>query len=132
MSIAAHYDTEADALYIRLSDEARERTVEIDETTYVDVDADGHPVGIELLYPSMGIELDAVAARFHLIEQLPQIVAAVARSGAPVSVPTVTVSSTHLASSSMTSVRIEGTVPGGESAAAVGTTNADRLICAGA
>jgi uncharacterized protein YuzE len=131
MPITVQYDREADALYIRLSNSARERTVEIDETTYVDADAAGHAVGIELLYPSMGVELEDMATRFHLREQLPEIAAAIARSGAPLPGPTVTVGSTHFASSSMTMISVEGTVAAGDTASvATGVAHADQVICA--
>jgi uncharacterized protein YuzE len=131
MPITVQYDREADALYIRLGDSARERTVEIDETTYVDVDAAGHVVGIELLYPSMGVELVDVATRFHLREQLPEIATAIAGSGAPIAAPTLTVGTTHFASSSMTMITVEGTVAAGDSAsAATGVAHADQVICA--
>jgi uncharacterized protein YuzE len=62
MPITAEYDREADALYIRLREGERLRAVEIDETTYIDVDADGHALGIEVLYPSMGLALTEVVS----------------------------------------------------------------------
>ena len=110
MNVTAEYDREADALYVRLGAGERARTVEVDDTTYVDVDVDGRPIGIELLYPSLGLRLDLVAQRFQLHQQLPVIAASIARAGAPgVSAPTVT-GGTRLASTTITTMVIEGTV----------------------
>jgi len=51
--VSAEYDPDADALYVRVADGDRARTVEINDVTYVDVDANGRPVGIEVLYPRL-------------------------------------------------------------------------------
>lgn len=45
------YDTEAQATYLRISKAAIVRTRTIDETVLVDLDAEGNPVGVELLTP---------------------------------------------------------------------------------
>jgi uncharacterized protein YuzE len=45
------YDREADALEISLSGEIVARTVEIDPGTFVDLDAQGHLVAIEVIRP---------------------------------------------------------------------------------
>ena len=46
----ATYDPEADALYVRLSDQPRKGpTLEVTDSYMVDLDADGEPVGVELL-----------------------------------------------------------------------------------
>ena len=58
----ATYDSEADALYIRLADRQRDRTVEFDDSHYVDLDVEGNAVGIEILYPRMGMRLEKLAA----------------------------------------------------------------------
>jgi uncharacterized protein YuzE len=84
MPITAEYDRESDALYVRLRTGERLRAVEIDETTYIDVDADGQALGIEVLYPSMGLHLTDAVSRVSLHQQLPQILSAVSASGAPV------------------------------------------------
>lgn len=47
------YDPEADALYITLSRQRTEATLEIKPSVYLDLDADGQPVGIEVLSPSI-------------------------------------------------------------------------------
>lgn len=43
------YDPEANAIYLRFSDEEIAETVELSDTVYVDIDADGNPVGFEVL-----------------------------------------------------------------------------------
>jgi uncharacterized protein YuzE len=129
MPITVQYDREADALYIRLTDADRARTVEIDDTTYVDVDAADRAVGIELLYPSLGVNLENVAARFHLQEHVHDIAAGIAESGAPVPA-TFTASSTHLASSWVTTFLVEGTVPAARDFASTGAARADQVISA--
>jgi uncharacterized protein YuzE len=48
-SPTVQYDVDAEAVYIRLSHEEVSETVEISESLYIDVDADGSPVGIEIL-----------------------------------------------------------------------------------
>src|SRR4051812_6826020 len=123
MPITAEYDREADALYVRLSDGARARAIEVSETTYVDIDTDGRPVGIELLYPSMGIVLDEVLDRFALHPQRPAIVGAITQSGAPVETPTYT-GGTHMVSTTVMMLAIEGTVAAAHGVALTGTTKA--------
>lgn len=44
------YDAEANALYIRFSDHAVVDTLELSRSTYLDVDADGVPIGFEILH----------------------------------------------------------------------------------
>jgi uncharacterized protein YuzE len=129
MPITAQYDSEADALYVRLGHGVRERTVEVDEALYVDVDGEGRAIGLEILYPAMGMDLGAAAARFQLHHHLPSIVAAIAAAGAPGAAPTVTVG-TQLASSTITTVVAEGTVPAGEAAPVSAGTQPDRVVCA--
>lgn len=109
MPITAQYDDEADALYVRLAAGERVRTITIDETTYVDVDAQEHTIGIELLYPSLGIDIVGLLRTLSLEQQLPQIIAAIAASHAPVSLPTFT-GGKSLVSYSMTRVAAEGAV----------------------
>lgn len=69
------YDEEADALYVLLAPEAEiaiSRTVELGERLHVDVDDQGHPVGVEILYPSQGpVDLDPIKDRFGLKVRLP-------------------------------------------------------------
>lgn len=69
------YDEEADALYIlvdRDPDVAIERTVALGDTLHVDVDREGRPVGVEILYPTEGgVDLEPVRERFGLEIRLP-------------------------------------------------------------
>jgi uncharacterized protein YuzE len=109
MPITAEYDREADALYVRLFDGDRGRAVEVDDSTYVDVDAANRAVGIEFLYPGMGLNLEGVVRRYALDAQSSEIIAAIGASGAPVSAPTVT-GGQHLVSSAIVRIAVEGTV----------------------
>jgi uncharacterized protein YuzE len=44
------YDPEVRALYIELSDNEIAETLELSESVYVDIDANGEPVGFEILH----------------------------------------------------------------------------------
>jgi hypothetical protein len=62
------YDSEADALYIRLTDERFARSAEFGLNVIVDLDAEGRPCGVEVIspgYPSAR-ELARAAARFRM------------------------------------------------------------------
>lgn len=69
------YDEEADALYVLLAPEpeaAIERTLELGERLHVDEDADGLPVGVEILYPSLGdVDLEPLRDRYGLDLKVP-------------------------------------------------------------
>lgn len=69
------YDEEADALYVLLAPEPEaevERTIELGERLHVDVDAEGYPVGVEILYPSLGdIDLEPLRDRYGLELRVP-------------------------------------------------------------
>jgi len=130
MPIAARYDREADALYVTLHEGVRMRTIEIDEATYVDVDRDGRALGIEFLYPAMGVNLEAAAVRFQLHQQLHAIAAVIAQSGAPGPVITMTGATGFLVATSITTVAIEGTIPASQAKPVEGVTHPDRFICA--
>ena len=43
------YDPDVDALYLQLRDEEVANTLEIEELVYLDVDKEGHAVGIEFV-----------------------------------------------------------------------------------
>ncbi len=43
------YDPQSDAAYIRTARKKISRTIEIDSTTFVDLDKDNHIVGMEIL-----------------------------------------------------------------------------------
>lgn len=69
------YDEEADALYVLLAPEteiAIDRTVELGERLHVDLDDQGRPVGIEILYPTMGpVDFEPIRERYGLEVKLP-------------------------------------------------------------
>jgi uncharacterized protein YuzE len=64
------YDEEADALYVVLAPELRRRPrgpQELGERLHVDEDANGLPVGVEILYPSLGdVDLEPLRDRSGL------------------------------------------------------------------
>lgn len=63
------YDDEADALYIRLVEEAdRARSIVVDDDRVVDLDESGRAVGIEVLGASEGVRLQDLIQRFSLDE----------------------------------------------------------------
>lgn len=43
------FDSEADALYIRINNGLVERTIELDEGVYADLDAQDRPLGLEFI-----------------------------------------------------------------------------------
>ncbi len=43
------FDSEADALYVRISEGRVERTIELDEGVYADLDAEDRPLGLEFI-----------------------------------------------------------------------------------
>jgi uncharacterized protein YuzE len=131
MTIDARYDSEADALYVTLREGDRVRAIEIDEVTYVDVDSEGQALGLEFLYPAMGISLDAAVKRFALHHHLHAIASAIARANSPAPVPTMTSATAGgLASTAITMVMIEGTIPATPYSPVECVTQPDRVICA--
>jgi uncharacterized protein YuzE len=112
MPITASYDPDADALYIRLSDGDRARTVELDDVVYLDVDTDGHAVGLELLYPSLGLDAHKIANATGFHSQMTEILAAIAAVGAPIQIPTTT-GGAHFASAVIHTRAVEGATPAG-------------------
>lgn len=131
MSIIARYDADADALYVTLRHGVRSRAVEIDEATYVDIDAAGQALGLEFLYPAMGMSLDAAVSRFQLHSRRHAIAAAIAVAGAPGEIPTMTGgASGGLVSSTIMTVAIEGTVPAALGVPVQAITHPDHVIYA--
>ena len=51
------YDRDADALYVSLNDEPYSYGKDLDLRRRIDYAEDGTPVGVELLYPSLGVDL---------------------------------------------------------------------------
>jgi len=48
------------------SDGKRSRTVELDERHYIDVDAEGEALGLEVLYPELGVRVTDLARTWRL------------------------------------------------------------------
>jgi|GEM_PF-2187262 len=69
------YDREADALYVLLAKDpepAVAKTIELGPELHVDLDEQGGVVGVEILYPSLGIpDLSLLLDQFHLDLKLP-------------------------------------------------------------
>ncbi|MBV8527992.1 MAG: DUF2283 domain-containing protein [Candidatus Dormibacteraeota bacterium] len=59
MSVSMTYDTRADAIYVHLTsaDGTAAATTELGDGRNVDYDADGEPIGVELLAVSRGVDL---------------------------------------------------------------------------
>ena len=63
------YDSEADALYIRLTDEPFARSIEYGSSVVVDLDAEGRPRGVEVILPGRPFARDlARAAARHRMD----------------------------------------------------------------
>ena len=69
------YDAEADVLQVLLVDESDisvEQTVELGPTLHVDLDAHGHVVGVEFLYPrTHGMDVALVRERYGIDLTIP-------------------------------------------------------------
>jgi len=52
------YDPDADAMYIRLTNEKFSKTKVIDDNTILDLDKNGNVIGIELLFVSKHLPKD--------------------------------------------------------------------------
>jgi uncharacterized protein YuzE len=117
MHLSAKYDAEADAVYVSLSGDAVVRTVELDDSHYVELGSDGGTIGIEVLYPGLGVRTAELAGIAGLDEgELRETIEAELRHSLPVT----TTAATTVTTSTVSQVRtIEGTVVGGEGVAAV-------------
>lgn len=67
--IELRWNTEADALYIALSSAGWDHTEEIEDGTYVYLDARGNPIGIEVHHPDRPWPLEEVLTRFTVSMQ---------------------------------------------------------------
>ena len=54
------YDTEVDALYLKLGDEKPEGVIEISEGIHLDTTSDGKLVGIEVLKASKKMDINTI------------------------------------------------------------------------
>lgn len=64
------YDSEADAIYVRLRATAHARTEELDVARLIDYDAAGDVIGVEFLWVSGGVDLDGVPEAERVAEAL--------------------------------------------------------------
>lgn len=65
--VEIRYDRAADAMYVTLTrDVAVVRSNQVDDGTLLDVDANGRPVGIEIIGPSRGWALSEIVKRYSL------------------------------------------------------------------
>lgn len=74
-SIRIDIDQSADAAYIRLSDKAVARTVELTEDVYVDLDELGVAVGVEILSLAAVIPFARLITECHVHSSVVDIVA---------------------------------------------------------
>lgn len=63
-------DREADAIYITLREGAYAYGEDLDHERRVDYDIEGHPIGVELLNVSGGVELDDLPEQGRIVELL--------------------------------------------------------------
>lgn len=66
------FDEEADALYLAVSDAPYAYGKDIDDSRRVDYAEDGTVIGIEILFPSQGIDLRGLPTPEPLLIQLRQ------------------------------------------------------------
>jgi len=67
--IELKWDTEADALYITLTAAEWDHTDEIEDGTYVYVDARDNPIGIEIHHPERPWPLEQIFSRYRVINR---------------------------------------------------------------
>jgi hypothetical protein len=83
MPIFAEYDPEARALYIELDEGEVARTVQVDDSLAVDVDAESGPLSIEALeVPVTRAQINGLASRFGFLDKADEAWAA-ARQAQP-------------------------------------------------
>ena len=58
--ISVTYDPEADAAYISFSSASSARQVQLDDSRVLDYAQDGSLVGVEILSPSLGVDLSGL------------------------------------------------------------------------
>jgi uncharacterized protein YuzE len=72
------YDARADALYIRFPNTRPTRQVEMPDGTIVDTTQDGSLVGIDMMNPGAGWQVEPVIARWELPESDAALLRAIA------------------------------------------------------
>jgi uncharacterized protein YuzE len=75
--VILEYDTEADATYITLTDEPVVQTHSVGDLIMVDLDATGHPVGLEILVQPQQLSWDMKNALFKQFPELKELLASV-------------------------------------------------------
>lgn len=70
--IELKWDTEADALYIALTAAEWDHTDEVEDGTYVYVDAHDKPIGIEVHHPERAWPLEQVLSRHRVSKRTAQ------------------------------------------------------------
>jgi len=67
-----NYDPQADAIYIRLREGEVDNTLPVGKYIYADVDADGVPLGVEILFASRVMASKALTSvSFNVSPMLP-------------------------------------------------------------
>lgn len=56
MALELTYDPEADAIYVRLNDLPYAFGEDLDHERRIDYAENGQPIGIEILYPNLGVD----------------------------------------------------------------------------
>jgi len=68
MMMKIDYDAQADAMYIQLRDGKVDDTLEINPHVFVDVDANGEPVGFEILFSQRTLrQLDLTGVTVNIL-----------------------------------------------------------------
>jgi uncharacterized protein YuzE len=84
MSITASYDGEVGALYVRLRDGKRSRSIETDDGFVIDVDADSNVLGIEaLVVPVQREQIRHLSSTFGFVDHAEAVWSAITRVQPP-------------------------------------------------
>lgn len=84
MSVTASYDGEVGALYVRLQDGTRSRSIETDNGFVIDVDADSNVLGIEaLVVPVQREQIHDLSSIFGFVDRAEAVWSAIARVQPP-------------------------------------------------
>lgn len=78
--ISATHDLRADAAYVTLGEGSVARTVELDNGTLADVDANGRPLGLEVIHPHRRWPLDQFMQTFDVSDRDARTLRAIAES----------------------------------------------------
>lgn len=68
MAVRIDYDLDADAMYVTLADGMAAKTQEVEDLTFVDVDEEGHLLGIEVVGLARAWPLEEIISRFDVPE----------------------------------------------------------------